>query len=60
MDGFVHGMGKAEKKRGEATLRIEPFAPVPGPERAALAEEGARLLAAVHPGATSRAVEFVG
>lgn len=59
VDGFVHGMWKAEKKRGEATLRIEPFAPVPGPERAALEEEGMRLLAAVHPDAKAHAVEFV-
>ncbi|MBO2460568.1 AlkZ family DNA glycosylase [Actinomadura sp. LCR2-06] len=58
VDGFVHGMWKIEKARGAATLRISPFAPVPGPERDALAEEGARLLAAAHPNAKSRAVEF--
>ncbi|SNR96996.1 winged helix DNA-binding domain-containing protein [Actinomadura mexicana] len=59
VDGFVHGMWKMEKGRGEATLRIEPFAPVPGPERAALEEEGMRLLAAAHPEAKSHGVEFV-
>jgi hypothetical protein len=58
VDGFVHGMWKIEKGRGEATLRIEPFAPVPGPERAALEEEGMRLLAAAHPKAKSHGVEF--
>lgn len=58
VDGFVHGMWKMEKKRGAATLRVEPFSPVPDGGRAALAEEGARLLAAAHPDAVSRAVEF--
>ncbi|RSN55712.1 winged helix DNA-binding domain-containing protein [Actinomadura sp. WAC 06369] len=60
VDGFVHGMWKAEKRRGEATLRIAPFAPVPGPERAALEEEGLRLLAAVHPDAKAHTVAFAG
>ncbi|MEU8310359.1 winged helix DNA-binding domain-containing protein [Actinomadura sp. NPDC048955] len=58
VDGFVHGMWKIEKGRGEATLRIEPFAPVPGPERAALEEEGMRLLASAHPKAKSHGVVF--
>jgi hypothetical protein len=58
VDGFVHGMWKIEKKGGAATLRIDPFAPVPKRERAALEEEGMRLLAAAHPEAGSRAVEF--
>ncbi|TDC55756.1 winged helix DNA-binding domain-containing protein [Actinomadura sp. KC345] len=58
VDGFVHGMWKIEKKRGEAALRIDPFAPVPAPDRAALEEEGMRLLTAVHPGATSHRIDF--
>jgi hypothetical protein len=58
VDGFVHGMWKIEKRRGEAVLRVDPFAPVPGPERAALEEEGMRLLAAAHPEARSHGVEF--
>ncbi|MFB4312009.1 winged helix DNA-binding domain-containing protein [Actinomadura sp. GTD37] len=58
VDGFVHGMWKIEKKRGEATLRVDPFDPVPRRERAALEEEGLRLLAAAHPEAGSHAVEF--
>lgn len=58
VDGFVHGMWKIEKKRGEAVLRVDPFAPVPKRERAALEEEGLRLLAAGHPDAKSHAVEF--
>lgn len=58
VDGFVHGLWKIEKERGGVTLRISPFAPVPAREREALAEEGARLLAAAHPGAKERAIEF--
>ncbi|NKZ06103.1 winged helix DNA-binding domain-containing protein [Actinomadura latina] len=59
VDGFVHGMWKIEKKRGEATLRIDAFEPIPERERAALEEEGMRLLAAAHPAAKSHAVEFL-
>ncbi|WP_131741363.1 winged helix DNA-binding domain-containing protein [Actinomadura roseirufa] len=58
VDGFVHGMWKMESARGTATLRLEPFAPVPEPERAALEAEGERLLAAAHPKAASGNVEF--
>ncbi|WP_067796851.1 winged helix DNA-binding domain-containing protein [Actinomadura formosensis] len=58
VDGFVHGMWKIEKKRGEARLRIDSFGPIPKRERAALEEEGVRLLAAAHPGAGSHVVEF--
>ncbi|MFI0410824.1 winged helix DNA-binding domain-containing protein [Actinomadura sp. 3N508] len=60
VDGFVHGMWKIEKKRGEAVLRIDPFDPVPERERAALEEEGLRLLAAGHPEAKTHRVEFAG
>lgn len=58
VDGFVHGMWKIEKKGGEAVLRVDPFAPVPAPERTALEEEGMRLLSAAHPKAKVRGVEF--
>lgn len=58
VDGFVHGMWKIEKKRGEATLRIDPFDPVPEKDRTALEEEGMRLLAAAHGEAKSHRVEF--
>jgi hypothetical protein len=58
VDGFVHGMWKIEKKRGEATLRIDPFDPVPDPARTALEEEAMRLLAAAHPEAKSHHVHF--
>ncbi|MFI0481789.1 winged helix DNA-binding domain-containing protein [Actinomadura sp. 9N215] len=58
VDGFVHGMWKIEKKRGEAVLRLDPFVPVPRPDRTALEEEGLRLLAAAHPEAKTHRVEF--
>ncbi|GAA4234642.1 winged helix DNA-binding domain-containing protein [Actinomadura meridiana] len=58
VDGFVHGMWKIEKRRGEATLRVDPFSPVPARERSALEEEGMRLLAAAHPDAKTHRVEF--
>lgn len=58
VDGFVHGMWKIERTRGEATLRIDPFAPVPKAERAALEEEAMRLLGAAHPEAKAHAVAF--
>ncbi|QXJ24014.1 winged helix DNA-binding domain-containing protein [Actinomadura graeca] len=60
VDGFVHGMWRIERKRGTATLHIDPFGPVPDAERTALAEEGGRLLAAAHPDAGERAVAFSG
>lgn len=58
VDGFVHGMWTMEKKRGEATLRIDPFDPVPERDRTALEEEGMGLLAAAHPEAKAHRVEF--
>ncbi|RKS71209.1 winged helix DNA-binding protein [Actinomadura pelletieri DSM 43383] len=58
VDGFVHGMWKIEKKRGEATLLIDPFAPVPTRERTALEEEGLRLLTTAHPEARTHRVTF--
>ncbi|MQY04389.1 winged helix DNA-binding domain-containing protein [Actinomadura macrotermitis] len=58
VDGFVHGMWKMEKKRGVATLRVEPFAPLP--DRAAVEEEGHRLLAAAHPAAKGHELHIDG
>jgi hypothetical protein len=44
VDGFVRGMWKKERSRGRATLMIEPFEPLAKEDRAALAEEGERLI----------------
>ena len=52
---LVDGFGAATwripaRARGAATLSIDPLEPLSAPDRAALAEEGARLLAFVAPG----------
>jgi hypothetical protein len=44
VNGFVHGTWKITRRRGAATLTIEPFAPLADDDAAALAAEGARLL----------------
>ncbi len=58
IDGFVRAMWQLTRHRGAATLRIEPFEPLPAGDGAAVAEEGARLLAFAAPGATSHQVRF--
>jgi Winged helix DNA-binding domain len=47
-------------RRGGATLRIEPFTRLPAGQAAAVAEEGARLLAFVAPGADPGDIQFAG
>ena len=49
VDGFVGGTWKIARERDAATLHVAPFAPLAPPDRAALAEEGARLLAFAAP-----------
>lgn len=44
VDGFVRGMWKIERVGDGATLMIESFEPLSARDRAAVAEEGARLL----------------
>jgi hypothetical protein len=58
IDGFVGGTWKIERRRGAATLTIAPFAPLPAQDRAALAEEGARLLAFAAGDAKDHAVQI--
>jgi hypothetical protein len=45
VDGFVGGTWKLARERAAATLTIEPFAPLAAADRAALEEEGLRMLA---------------
>ncbi|QRK09304.1 AlkZ family DNA glycosylase [Archangium violaceum] len=59
VDGFVRGTWKLEQERERATLVINPFTSLKKPERAALAEEGARLLAFAAPDARTPEVRFV-
>lgn len=58
VDGFVRGTWKVTRERGAATLRIEPFERLSKQERAALAEEGARLLTFMAADAEAHAVQF--
>ncbi|CAN5677149.1 winged helix DNA-binding domain-containing protein [soil metagenome] len=44
IDGFVRGAWKVEKTRKTATLVIEPFEPISTEDRAALSDEGERLV----------------
>lgn len=50
IDGFVGGMWRLVTARGTATLTIELWVPVPKPDRAALDEQAALLLAFTAPG----------
>ncbi|MHB8625955.1 MAG: winged helix DNA-binding domain-containing protein [Aggregatilineales bacterium] len=59
VDGFVHGAWKIEKKKSVATLTIEPFAALTKQNRAALTEEGERLVRFVEPDAKTFEVRFV-
>ncbi|WP_231186446.1 winged helix DNA-binding domain-containing protein [Haladaptatus sp. DYF46] len=58
IDGFVSGFWRLERTRDAATLRIEPFESPSGEQRAALSEEGNRLLAFAASDAAEREIEF--
>jgi hypothetical protein len=45
VDGFWRGTWAITREGGRAVLTVEPFAPVSAPDRAALTDEGGRLLA---------------
>lgn len=57
-DGFVAGTWAFTHKRGEALITVEPFAPLPAADRAALEEEGERLVRFIEPNAKTWAVRF--
>ncbi|MCD1260143.1 AlkZ family DNA glycosylase [Paenibacillus athensensis] len=58
VDGFVAGIWKILSERGRAVLSVEPFAGLAEPVRAALAEEGLRLLRFAEPDAAAYEVSF--
>ena len=58
VDGFVRGAWKIEKAKTAATLVIEPFDKLAKKDRAALTEEGERLVRFVEPKAKSFEVRF--
>jgi hypothetical protein len=58
LDGFVSGVWKIERTRRTATLVVEPFEPLTGEDRDALADEGERLVRFVGEGAGAFEVRF--
>jgi hypothetical protein len=58
VDGFVAGAWKIEKVKGAATLTITTFEPLTPSVRAALAEEGERLVRFVETDAKAFEVRF--
>lgn len=58
VDGFVAGAWQIARQGAAATLTIEPFAPLPAPDRAALADEGARLLTFSAADAAAQHIRF--
>jgi Winged helix DNA-binding domain len=58
VDGFVRGAWKIEKTRTAATLLIEPFDKLTKKDRAALTEEGERLVRFIEPKAKSFEARF--
>jgi hypothetical protein len=58
LDGFAQGTWKLDRPRGSAHLIVEPFGRLAKPDRAALAEEGERLLTVAAQDAREREVRF--
>jgi len=58
VDGFVAGIWKSERKKKEATLRLEPFEPPNVKTKKALEQEGSKLIRFLEPDATAFAVVF--
>lgn len=59
VDGLARATWKMERGREATTLVIEPFGPISRPDRAALTEEGNRLLEFAAGDAERRAVRFL-
>lgn len=58
VDGFVRGVATIEKDKHGAALVIQPFEPIAKPDRAALLEEGERLIQFMEPKAKAHATRF--
>jgi len=58
VDGFVHGRWRIDRVKNRASLVVEPFSALPAPARAALAEEGERLLRFAVPDLSDHEVRF--
>lgn len=59
VDGFVAGTWKTESKKKTAKLLISPFKPLASEAKAALIEEGKKLLAFIEAEANEYSVEFL-
>jgi hypothetical protein len=59
LDGFVAGTWRIARERDTATLLVEPFAPPSAGDRAALEDEGARLLAFAADDYANRDIQLV-
>lgn len=57
-DGFVAGIWKNESKGSDCLLTLTPFRPLPPEAKAAIKEEGLRLLSFLEPGASRPKVKF--
>lgn len=60
VDGFVAGVWRIRRQGGTAVLEIEAFEALTAASRAALAEEGERLLDFAADGAAARDIRFLG
>jgi hypothetical protein len=58
IDGFARGTWKVARDKERATLMLAPWRRLAAPERSALEEEGARLLAFLEPDARRRDVRL--
>ncbi len=58
VDGFVRGSWKLQRERDTATLLVEPFKRLSAEDRAAVAEEGTRLLTFAAPEAKTWDIRF--
>jgi hypothetical protein len=53
VDGFVAGVWKTERRKGDAALIVQPFAPLAPETHTALLDEGERLMRFVESDATT-------
>jgi hypothetical protein len=60
VDGFVAGAWRLERERAAATLTVRPLGPWAAADRAAVEEEGARLVELLAAGAAVREVRVAG
>jgi Winged helix DNA-binding domain len=58
VEGFVLGTWRIARSDGAATVTIEPFQPIPRPDRDAIEREGERLLAFAAPGSAISEIRF--